>query len=142
MVMIRGDVLQQLLEKGISEADLPFDLERVTVQMEPTGIHLSGKAATKVFSLPVSAGFSADIHPRARADGSIGVQLTNVHAASGKLPSLFEPALESVINDELNKATRIDGFSVQDVEMAHDAMLVYLKFDAGRLPLGGTFKTR
>lgn len=136
LVMVRGDIVKQLLETGIAEADLPFKVADINVEMEPTGIQISGRAATKLFSVPVSAKFSAVVHPQARTDGSIGVQLTNVRAASGRLPAVFEPALESVINDELNRATRIEGFQVSAVEMAHDAMLVYLRFNPAQFQLG------
>ncbi len=140
LITLRGSLLEELLETGIQEANLPFKIADIDVTMEETGLRISGRAATSVLSFPVSAKFSGMVHPNARDDGSIGVQVTNVRAATGKLPSVFEPALEAVINAELNEATRIEGFKVRQVEVGNDELLVYLHFAPDELPLGGAFR--
>jgi hypothetical protein len=139
LIVIREGLLQQVISEGVTTSKLPFDISDVKTQLEPTGILISGKAKAEVFYLTVSTNWSGVVRPLANPDGTIGVQLTDVHAVGGRLPSLFEPAVEGAINAELEKTTHLNGFKVKDVEFGTNELLVYLQHDTSSplFPTGG-----
>lgn len=128
MVVMRQDMFQNLVTEGIAEAHLPFEVRNVRTQVVGTGILLTGQAGKTIFGVPIHTSFSAMIHPQANADGSLGVKLTQIRAAGGQLPSVFEPAIENAINSEIKKSMDLADFRVEQVELAQGEILVYLHY--------------
>lgn len=124
LVILRSDLVEQLVRDALSNADLPFEVNEVDAAFRPTGIAVSGRVQVNVLDVQ----FSAVAHPVASDDGTVAVRLTDLRAQRSQLPSAFELAIEHVINQRLTTATQIKDFRVKEVEVGNQELLVYLEY--------------
>jgi hypothetical protein len=133
VILVGGPFLAAVISDGLAAAPGPVRFEQVSSRVTPRGIAITARAAVEVLGVPVSAVMSTLVVPTARDDGAVAVTLSGTRAIGARLPGIVERIIEDTLNRELSEATRVDGFGVARIEMAEDAMLVYLAVDPSLL---------
>lgn len=129
LVVLSKSHLEQLVLEALEDANLEeFDLDDLEAELIENGIEISGEVDIRVQGVPLSPRFTAVVHPIA-SEGSIAVEVGEVRAAGARLPSIFERGVEGVINEELAGAVEIDGYSIGEVELGDQELLIYLVAD-------------
>jgi hypothetical protein len=127
LVVLGAALIERLVIDGLNEANLDFELEDITAEFVEEGIEISGEVEIEVQGVPLSPEFSAVVHPIA-SNGGVAVEVGEVRAAGARLPSIFERGIETVINTELEEAVRIEDYTVEEVEVGEDELLLYLRY--------------
>ncbi|MPZ23717.1 MAG: hypothetical protein GEU28_09260 [Dehalococcoidia bacterium] len=126
LVILGAPLVQALVVDALSDADLDFELDDIEAAFVSDGIEVSGRAAIEVQGVPLEPNFTAVLHPRA-SEGQIAVEVGQVTAAGATLPSIFETTLEAVVNEEIGDAVRIEGYTIDEVEVGDSELLIYLR---------------
>jgi hypothetical protein len=129
LIELRADLVDSLIRDAVLNAKLPFELADVKTTFQQDGIKIGGRAEGSILHIPISISWDGTIAPATDNTGRIAVHLVNVHAAGGRLPNLFDALIEQAIDDELNaEIGAMPGFQVTQVELAPQALLVYLDY--------------
>jgi hypothetical protein len=130
LVELRADLVDTLIRQSLVQAKLPFELTDVKTTFAQDGIKIAGRAGGTVLHIPISVSWDGTIAPSTDSEGKIAVHLVNVHAAGGRLPNFFDALLEQAIDDQLNaEVGAMPGFQVTQVELAPQALLVYMNYE-------------
>lgn len=137
LVVLPGGMVEQVVKQGIAQADMPFDLSGVKVHYSRDGIAISGDADVGVTVFSVGLPFSTLVHPVASGDGKLAIHLSNTKAVGGKLPVVFQDALEGAVNSSLKQALAVQDYRIEDVEQSDQGLYVYILYTplAGAAPL-------
>lgn len=127
LVILGAPLIETLVTEALVEADLSFELDDIDAQFVEEGVEVSGEVEIEVQGLPLTPRFAALVHPAAE-NGQIVVEVGEVRAAGAQLPGVFESGLERVINEELADAVRIEDYTIEDVEIGDEEVLIYLTY--------------
>jgi hypothetical protein len=127
LVVLGAALIERLVVDSLNEANLDFELEDITAEFVEDGIEVSGEVEIEVQGVPLSPEFSAVVHPLA-SDGGVAVEVGEVRAAGARLPSFFESGIERVINRQLEDAVRIDDYTIEEVEVGKEELLLFLRY--------------
>lgn len=137
VVLVEAGVVEQAIVDGLRQAEVPGTLTDISAELGETGIAISARNEFEVAGFPVSARFSTTAHPHAGPDGAVLADLSDTRVLGGRLPGSVQGLIEDIVNDELTRAVRPEGYRVNEIEVGEGVLVVHLVLEPGLLGANG-----